>query len=201
MVFDASYRKIVFVNVLFVLLMGVGLLFLYRSEGVKKVVVPAPETDIYTGEVGTSTPVTVSIPAVGIEGLVVPVGKTKSGNMAVPGKYENVGWYRYGSVPGSVGNAVLAGHLDNGRGSPAVFYNLKEMKIGDKVYVETGGGEKLKFMVKEIRLVDYANPPLEEIFGKVEGEMLNLITCDGTWDPVAKIYDKRLIVFTERVRE
>ena len=41
------------------------------------------------------------------------------------------------------------------------------------------------------------NAPLQMIFGTSSKAHLNLITCDGVWDPAKKIYDKRLIVYTE----
>lgn len=201
MTFFSQYRKIIIVNIVFVLLVCLALFGIYRNERANLISVPVPDENVFTGEVGSSTPVKVSIPTVGIEGDIVLVGRTKAGKMGVPANYEDVGWYKYGPLPGAIGNAVLAGHLDNGRGKPAVFYNLRNIRIGDSVYVENSDGMKTKFTVKEIRLVDYTNPPLEDIFGTSSGEMLNLITCDGTWDPKVKNYDKRFVVFTERVRE
>lgn len=196
-----QYRKIIVVNIVFIVLVCLVLLGIYRNERSHLISVPVPIEDVFTGEVGSSTPVQISIPAVGIEGNIVLVGRTKTGKMAVPVKYEDVGWYKYGPLPGAIGRAVLAGHLDNGGGKPAVFYNLRNIRIGDSIYVENSDGKKTKFIVKEIRLVDYIDPPLEDIFGKSSGEMLNLITCDGTWDSKTKNYDKRLVVFSERARE
>jgi len=200
MIFFEKYKKLILLNLVFILLVGLVFNVIYRNERRSAVTVPLLKSDIFTGDVATSTPIKVSIPAYGIEGKVVPVGIAKSGNMAVPEKYEDVGWYKYGPRVGGEGNAVLAGHLDNGSGKPAVFYNLNQMRIGDEVFVETSEGERLQFVVREVRLVDYKDPPLEEIFGKMKGEHLNLITCDGTWDPVAKTYSERLVVFTDRVK-
>lgn len=194
-------KKIIGINLLFIILVSIFMMALYRNEKKAEVFIPVLEEEIFTGDVGTSSPVRISIPKVAIEAKVVPVGRAKSGNMAVPKNYEDVGWYRHGPVPGSVGNAVLAGHLDNGSGKSAVFFNLKEVRIGDFVYIDLEDGKKAKFAVKEIRLVDYQNPPLEDIFGPSPKERLNLITCDGTWDESLKTYDKRLVVFTERVAE
>lgn len=199
--FLLHYKKIIIINIIFVAIVCSVLFGIYRNQRNNLISVPVPEENIFSGEIGSSTPIKVSIPALGIEGNIVLVGRTKTGKMAVPAKYEDVGWYKYGPLPGAVGNAVLAGHLDNGRGKPAVFYNLRNIRIGDSIYVENSDGMKTKFTVKEVRLVDYINPPLEDIFGKSNEEMLNLITCDGTWDPKAKNYDKRLVVFSERVRE
>ena len=187
-IFYSKNKKLIWLNFVFLLLVGLVFSAIDKNERQIAVSVPVLKGDVYTGDIATSTPVKVSIPAYGIEAKVVQVGITKNGNMAVPGNYEDVGWYKYGPRVGGEGNAVLAGHLDNGSGKPAVFYNLSLMRIGDEVFVETSEGERLQFIVREVRLVDYKNPPLEEIFGKLQGEHLNLITCDGTWDPVTKTY-------------
>jgi sortase A len=203
MITNSEYRKIILLNIIFLAIIGMAVYF-YIQKPVEKpaIVVPVPE-DIYTGPVSTSTPVRVLVPEVGIDGNVIPVGIGKTGNMAVPVKYEDIGWYKYGPVPGQKGNAVLAGHVDDGRGNPAIFYKLNEVKVGNFVYIENSNGEKIKFVVKEIRLVDYSNPSkadMQAIFGKDENEGLNLITCEGTWIPEKKTYSNRLVIFTERVK-
>lgn len=198
---NKDYKKIIILNIIFLAVIGTSIYFYLKKPEPRPIVVPVPE-EIYTGPVSTSTPVRVLIPEVGIDGNVIPVGIAASGNMAVPVKYEDVGWYKYGPTPGQKGNAVLAGHFDDGRGKPAIFYKLNQVKVGDIVYVENDSGEKMKFIVREIRLVDYANPSqedMEAVFGKDISEGLNLITCDGVWIPEKKTYSDRLIVFTDRV--
>ncbi|MDQ3089577.1 MAG: class F sortase [bacterium] len=200
---NTKYKKLVFFNLLFLAAMALVIYEIAKPERIRQVVVPVPE-DIYIGEVSTSTPIRVYIPNASIDGNIVPVGKGVSGNMAVPVKYEDIGWYKYGPVPGQLGNSVLAGHVDDGKGNPAIFYKLKDVKVGDFVYTENNLGEKIKFVVKEIKLISYDSPTKEDInniFGKSETEGLNLITCDGTWIPEAKTYSNRLVVFTERVLE
>lgn len=195
----SSYqKKLLAFNSLFLLLLGIVLWSTVprEREGIVMPILPP----LYQGESATTTPVRVSIPSIDVDASIVSVGITSGGNMAVPVKYEDVGWYRYGPVPGGIGNSVIAGHLDTGTGKPAVFYRLSQLTVGDRVYIEDAEGNKSAFAVREIRLVDYENPPLEEIFGKsADGMHLNIITCDGTWIPELKMYDKRLVVFTDRV--
>lgn len=195
-----DYKKIIFLNIIFLALIGGGIYYYLNKPETRPVVVQVPE-DIYTGPVSTSSPTRILIPSAGIDGNVIPVGKGVTGNMAVPVKFTDVGWYRYGAAPGQAGNAVMAGHVDNGAGKPGTFFNLKNVKVGDSVYIENSAGEKIKFIVKSIKLIDYANPTkedLESIFGKSTLERLNLITCEGTWIPEKKTYSNRLVVFTER---
>ncbi len=193
--------KIIFLNIIFLAVIGFVIFKTIETPQEKAVVVQVPE-DIYRGEVSTSTPTRILIPQVGIDGNVIDVGRGVTGNMAVPVKFTDVGWYRYGPVPGQKGNAVIAGHVDNGHGKPGTFYRLSDVNVGDAIYIENTNGEKIKFVVKEIRLVDYFNPSKEDmkaIFGPSDKERLNLITCEGTWIPEKKTYSNRLVVFAERV--
>src|SRR3989344_1071244 len=59
----------------------------------------------------SSLPVRLQIPKLSIDADVQRVGIGKKGNMAVPTNYSDVGWYRYGTVPGQLGSAVVDGHI------------------------------------------------------------------------------------------
>ncbi len=144
-------------------------------------------------------PLRLIIPKINVEAAVESVGLTNKGNMAVPRRLANVGWYSGGVKPGEPGNAVIAGHLDNAKGKAGIFINLKELAEGDLVTVQEEGGKDLVFKVVKTAVFDYNDAPLKEIFGESSVPRLNLITCDGTWLSDKKTYDKRLIVFTELV--
>ncbi len=190
------YKKIIGINLVFLLVIGFVIWQVFKDEK-RQVELPIPpEYEVLTS---SSTPISISIPTIEVEAEVLPVGRTREGNMAVPEKYEDTGWYRYGHEPGTSGNAVIAGHLDNGAGNPAVFYRLGDLRIDDRVFVSNEAGERLEFKVTGMSLYDYQNAPLELIFGPSDDSRLNLITCDGVWIPEDKIYDKRLVVFTEFV--
>ncbi len=141
-------------------------------------------------------PISIRIPAIGVDTSVEKVGITYAGNMAVPHNYVDVGWYKYGTVPGDVGSSVIAGHVDNGFGTPAVFKRLSELKNGDDVYVIMHGGRTLRFVVADTQIYPYQDGPLQKIFNAAR---LNLITCAGTWIPSAKTNDKRLVVYAKLV--
>ncbi len=190
------YKKLLLINSVFIIAVSL-IVWRVSIQEKRPVVLPIPpEYEVLTS---SSTPLSLSIPIINVEANVVSVGKTRGGNMAVPEKYEDTGWYRYGYGPGTAGNSVIAGHLDNGGGKPAVFYDLGKLRIDDRVYVTNEAGEKLEFKVTGMSLYDYKNAPLELIFGPTDKIRLNLITCDGVWLPAEKIYDERLVVFTEFV--
>jgi sortase (surface protein transpeptidase) len=166
----------------------------------------SPSTDLqptHMPALATEYPVRIIIPKIGVDALIQDVGISKRGNMAVPTSYSKVGWYRYGARPGQAGTAVLAGHLDNGFGLPAVFNHLSELTVGDQVIIEDAEGVQYYFVVKKIGVVDYVALDTDDIFGD-QRQMhtdsaeahLNLITCEGDWDSQQKIYTERRIVFT-----
>jgi len=149
-------------------------------------------------ESATSTkPVALSIPRLGVHAKVQKVGISKRGRMAVPTNYADVGWYRLGPAPGSNGKAVVAGHLDNGFGLPAVFRNLDDLTDGDEVLVTDEQGTTFRFEVTgKTRLISTTSST-EDIFTTSGPPQLVLITCEGEWDPQAKSYSHRIVVFAK----
>ncbi len=140
------------------------------------------------------------IPEIEVDAPVEAVGTTQGGDMAVPWSYTAVGWYRYGTIPGDTGSAVVAGHVDSGLAN-GVFGRVKELKVGDDIYVLTHDGTILHFVVQSTESYPYDSVPIDVLFGKgnSEGEkpMLNLVTCDGSWVLDEATYDHRLIVFAQ----
>jgi len=137
------------------------------------------------------------IPRLAIDTDVQAVGIASDGAMAVPNNFSDAGWYRYGAAPGSLGSAVLTGHLDNGLGLPAVFYELRELRPGDEVFVVMQDGEELRFIVSDTEMYPYDEAPTELIFGRADAVRLNLITCSGRWLSSLRTYDHRLVVYAE----
>ncbi|MEK7611879.1 MAG: class F sortase [Patescibacteria group bacterium] len=146
-------------------------------------------------------PIRLSIPIIGVDAAIQSVGLSKTGNgtMGIPSNFTDVAWYNGGVRPGTPGSAVIAGHLDGIKVPQAVFYNLKNLKPDDLVEVIDKEGRIFKFMVVEIKTYDY-NAPAGDIFsGDSTKARLNLITCGGNWIKSKKLYDKRIVVFTELV--
>ncbi len=118
--------------------------------------------------------------------------------MDVPKKWENVAWFKPGYVPGMKGNSVIAGHLDS-RTGPAVFADLEKIEIDDIVSVIDTKGKKTDFRVMKKQVYFDADAPLLDIFGPTEEAHLNLITCEGEFNQDTDRYDRKLVVFTEKV--
>lgn len=183
-----------------VLLAGAGVfgVTLYRatvSAQVEPEGPPPPSLGRTSSAAEADKPLRLRIPAIGVDAHVQHVGIGKSGNMAVPDNYTDVGWYRYGTAPGFVGSAVIDGHVDNGLSMPGVFKRLSELRPGDEIAVENGAGETLRFVVSDIQTYDYKSVPTELLFNRSDVARLNLITCEGAWIAGEKTYEKRLVVY------
>lgn len=168
---------------------------------VPEVYLPAPiayEKPLTTAE-GAVVPTRLVIPSLGVNAEVEHVGRDSQGRMAVPAEFDNVGWYREGYNPGEVGNAVIAGHLDDGKGDSAIFINLEKLEVGDQIIVEGEEGT-LEYRVTGKEYLDYNTQDTANIFGLADESKLNLITCDGSWIAGERTYDTRLVVYTELVR-
>ncbi|MES2006596.1 MAG: class F sortase [Patescibacteria group bacterium] len=193
---------------LFVVLLAAGIflftllhsaVFVASSDDVDAGIVPI-EVATSSGRVSSSSseagvPAKIRIPNIDVDANVVDVGLGKTGNMAVPLAYSDVGWYRYGPRPGEVGSSVIDGHVDNGFALPAVFARLKELKEGDDIYIDTKDGATLHFVVESAETYDVAHVPRERLFNQGDTARLNLVTCEGEWLADQKMYDERHIVY------
>lgn len=139
-------------------------------------------------------PVRLLVPSQHIDAYVEPVGAKENGDMATPSNFHNVAWYMMGSAPGERGSAVIAGHVDNALGLAGVFKELKNVRPGDDIYVETAEGKKLRFEVVSSKSYAYNKAPADAIFDDTGPSRLALITCDGDWIKDKKTYDHRLVV-------
>jgi sortase A len=138
------------------------------------------------------------IPAIGVDAPVEDVGLDEAGAMEVPEEGELIGWFSRGPKPGAQGNSVLAGHVDDREG-PAVFYDLKDLEIGDEIKVHDESGETNVFQVTNMEVYPYDDAPIQTVFGPSASRNLNLITCTGEFDRDAGTHRERLVVFTELV--
>jgi len=147
---------------------------------------------------GTSTtsfvPARLIIPKLNVTASVEQVGKKADGSMDTPKALANVAWYAPGQKPGEKGNAVFAGHVNNALGTAGVFKELSALQKGDEVQVVGESGATLTYIVESSNEYFLDRAPLEQIFANEGSSGIALITCEGSWDPSARTYDKRLVV-------
>lgn len=161
--------------------------------------VPSEPSVPINSDTGTGAPTRLSIPKLGLNAVIEQVGLAPDGAMAVPKDPLQAGWFAPGTVPGDIGSAVLAGHVDWWYGATGVFANLDKLKPGDVLSIENDLGQQFNFIVKDSKkFAPTANTA--EIFSSTDAEAhLNLITCSGAWDKTAGQYSERLVVFTDLV--
>ncbi len=154
----------------------------------------APKKTTLAVVANPATPVRVSIPSISLNSPVVGVGQNEKGEMDVPGgKTNNVGWYKYGTVPGNPGSAVLDAHVF------AAFSELKYVKKGSDIYVTTADGMKLHFVVSHVQTYALSDLSPETLFAPSGERLLNLITCAGSPTADGSTYTHRLVVYTKFV--
>jgi LPXTG-site transpeptidase (sortase) family protein len=174
------------------------------------IVVPTGMTIVNPPKSSTATSVTetavgprLSIPAIGVNAPIDSVGIAADGTMDVPYHLANVGWYQFGTKIGDVGSAVLAGHVDNRLALPAVFAHLKNLKVGDDIYIKDASGTKLHFTVTDVSDYSVTTAPVEAIFHDTSGQrLIKLITCERTPTPAGAFensYDNRIVVTAKLV--
>ena len=132
------------------------------------------------------------VPRIEVDSTITDVFR-KDGEWPVP-KWV-VGHLGESPHPGSVGNAVFAGHLHS-LSSGNVFARLDEMEIGDELTFVSVDGDRL-FRVIEARLV--ANTDVTILADRPGKATVTLITCAGTWIPRDNDYDQRRVVVAEEV--
>jgi hypothetical protein len=150
-------------------------------------VAPAPE------------PVRVAVPSLGIDAAVDPVGVDPDGQLTIPADIGRVGWYRFGPVPGNVGSAVLAGHVDDVEQGLGVLAPLREAAVGQEVVVTDAEGTTTRWQIVSRGLIPKGELPLDRIFNRSGPPRLVLLTCGGPFLPEYRSYRDNLVVIAEPV--
>jgi LPXTG-site transpeptidase (sortase) family protein len=145
-----------------------------------------------------SLPFRLKIPVIAVDAFIKQVGLTPGGAMDVPKGPDDVAWFDLGPLPGEIGSSVIDGHSGYKNNRPAVFDNLYKLQKGDKIYVTNQSGTINIFVVRSIAKYD-PKANVGNVFSSNDGlAHLNLITCAGVWDSVAKSHSERLVVFTDK---
>ena len=165
-------------------------------------VLPAPTGPIEAapteGAASVAEPVSLVIPSIGVSASVVHLGLTSSGALQVPPTTAVAGWYTGSPRPGSIGSAVIAGHIDSVDG-PGVFFRLSQLQRGARVYVRRADGTLAVFEVTEVQMFAKDAFPTTAVYGAVPDPELRLITCGGTFDYSTRSYLSNTVVFAREV--
>lgn len=136
------------------------------------------------------------IPRIDVDTRLMDLGLTARRELEVPplSRPRTAGWYDRSPVPGEVGPAVLAGHVDS-RTGPAVFYRLRELHEGDRVVVDRSDGRTATFEVDRVEQVSKSAFPTKRVYGATPRPELRLITCGGAFDAEIGHYLANVVVY------
>lgn len=159
---------------------------------------PAPAAAEPTPVVGVGVePARVSLPTLGLDEALIPLGIQADGEMEVPVDYDDVGWFTGGGRPGGVGPTVIAGHVDS-RSGPAVFFRLGELRAGDAFSITDVDGAVHDYRVTGVENHPKAQFPTARVFGATLDDEVRLVTCGGEYDTSIGRYVDNVVVFAER---
>ena len=145
-----------------------------------------------------SKPVALDIPSIGVESVVNHLGQAPDGSLETPApgpRYNEAAWYRYSPTPGSLGPAILLGHVDSAAEGPSVFYRLGELEPGDRVSVTRADGSIAVFIVDRVRSYSKDDFPTELVYGDIDHAGLRILTCGGAFDNSTGHYLDNIVVF------
>jgi sortase (surface protein transpeptidase) len=145
-----------------------------------------------------STPVSLSIPAIGLSVPLSQLELNADGTVQVPTDVQMPGWFEPGPAPGQLGSAVILGHVDSYQG-PAVFFQLRTLLTGDAVDVTLADGTVAHFAVYTVVQYEKAGFPTGLVYANHGYSALQLVTCGGTFDSQTGHYLSNIVVYTALV--
>jgi hypothetical protein len=166
-------------------------------DGLTPLGTPAPLPKPTT--VTAPPPVALRIPAIGVRTRLTRLGLTRRGTLQVPASPSVAGWYARSPRPGEIGSSVIAGHIDSYLG-PGVFYRLRDLHRGNRIYVRQADGRLVVFRVTGVHQYPKARFPTAAVYGPVPDAELHLITCGGTFDYATHSYLSNVVVYSTEAR-
>jgi hypothetical protein len=148
-----------------------------------------------------SEPVSIDIPAIGVQSTLLHLGLNPGGTIQVPPLFarpSQAAWYKYSPTPGQIGSSVIEGHIDTYEG-PSVFFRLGALQPGDRVDITLADRVIAVFRVTGVRSYPKDRWPWQVVFGPVDYAALHLITCGGAFNDDTRQYLSNTVVFASLV--
>ena len=164
----------------------------YHSSSLRGAVLPS------------SAPVRLDIPSIDVHSNLQHLGQTATGALETPAAgphYDEAAWYRYSPTPGSLGPAIVLGHIDSASGGPSVFFRLGDLQTGDLVSIARADGSTAVFEVDAVRRYPKDDFPTQTVYGDIDHAGLRLLTCGGAFDDASGHYLDNIVVFASLVND
>lgn len=176
-----------------------------------------PDLDIRAGPV--DIPLELQIPSLKVDAPVVGVGLTSENVMDSPkgpigdAIWHTAFWYRGSGIPGDIGTATIAGHVNNPLGQPEIFAHILDLHPGDLIIIhDKNNNLDIHFMVDQIEVYSIQESSTPAVLTKIYGagpvagtgpqpapdglSHLTLITCAG--NIVNGQFDHHTVVYATR---
>lgn len=127
------------------------------------------------------------IPSLGVKMPIVGVPFTEEG-WVVDYLNGQAGYLEGTAFPTLPGNTAITGHVWNADGTTGIFYNLRDLRYGDRVIIHAYGQQ----YIYEIRTNEYVRPNNLNVLRHEEYDWVTLITCDG-YNETTGDYDWRAV--------
>lgn len=150
----------------------------------------------------SSKPTSIEIPSIDVRSELQSLGQTADGALEVPAGalYDQAAWYRYSPTPGSLGPAIVLGHVDSAANGPSVFFRLGELRAGDLVTIDRADGSTAVFAVDQVQSYPKDDFPTKVVYGDIDHAGLRILTCGGAFDDSTGHYLDNIVVFASLVK-
>jgi hypothetical protein len=152
-------------------------------------------------QLARSRPVSIAIPAIGVNSRLLALGLNPDGTLQVPplmAEPSLAAWYTGSPAPGQDGTSVIEGHVDTYKG-PSVFFRLGDLRPGDTVDVTLADGIVAIFRITGVRQYPKDSFPTLTVYGDTAYPSLRLITCGGSFDYATRHYLSNTVVFASLI--
>jgi sortase (surface protein transpeptidase) len=148
-----------------------------------------------------SKPVELDIPSIAVHSSLLSLGVNDDGTIEVPSgtSYDEAGWYKFSPTPGSLGPAIILGHVDSGARGASVFFELGHLRPGNRVMVTRLDRSVAVFEITGVRRYAKVRFPTRLVYGNTDHAALRLITCGGSFDYSTGHYVDNVVVFATLV--
>jgi hypothetical protein len=151
-----------------------------------------------------SLPISIWIPAIGVNSGLLYVGLNADGTIQVPPLDDppltnEAAWYKYSPTPGQPGPSIIEGHVDSLSDGPSVFFRLGDLRPGDLVYITLADRQVAVFKITGVRLYPKDQFPTSTVYGNTDYAALRLITCGGSFDEQSHHYRSNVVAFAALV--
>ncbi len=143
-------------------------------------------------------PTSVEIPSLSVSSSLIGLGRTPTGEVAVPSlsRPMQAAWYDESPVPSAIGAAVILGHV-NGDGRPGVFIHLRLVRPGAEVLVRRSDGMTAVFRISSVETLAKDAFRGDRFYGSNGTPQLRLVTCGGEFDARTHGYLSNVVVFAD----